>query len=242
MNLVFLLGLFAAWINPIDPLHYGPGLAAIPPVIAQAPLINPKIVPWMLPYQDWTEEYAQYFARLTGRKEVHLEPRWIILHYTVSHNAQSVWDGFARGAGMDQGDYGVIFGHPSVHFIIDKDGTTFQLLPTDLRCTGAYGLNHCAISIEMVSWDEKELLARPQQIVASFRLVWWLMRQFQIPQNRVIGHFEVSCGRALVSDYLDKADSHWPYCYPPQYFRFDPGLTYMAWLHRRLTRKSYSHQ
>jgi N-acetylmuramoyl-L-alanine amidase len=240
MKLLILFGLLSVWLQPLDPLHYGPGLRAIPPRLAQAPLSKPKITPWMLPYQGWDREYADYFGRLTGSREIRLEPNWIILHYTVSHDAQSVWEGFARGGGMDQGDYGVIFGHPSVHFMIDKDGTIFQLLPLDRRCTGAYGLNHCAISIEMVAWDQKELLSRPQQVLASFKLVWWLMQECKIPQERVIGHFEVSCGKILVSDYLDKADSRWPYCYPPQYFRFDPGLSYMAWLHRRLTRHRFS--
>lgn len=201
------------------------------------PLVTPRVVPWFLPYEGWKDEYIAYFQRHAHQPTYRLRPSMIVMHYTVSHNASSVWESFARGCRMDSGDYGFLFGHPSVHYMIDKDGTVFQLMPTSWRATGTYGVNHVAISIEMVAWDEDDLLSRPGQVYASFCLVNHLMRQFQIPLKRVIGHFDVSCGKWFVPDYLDYADSVWPGCYPPGAFRFDPGMTYMGWLHRRLARK-----
>lgn len=210
--------------------------------LAREPLKAPNIKPWMLPYQGWAAEYKQYFAwhahsrseRFPVDKSGHRRPTMIVMHFTVSHDAQSVWDGFARGCNMDNGDYGFPFGHPSVHFMVDSDGAIYQLLPTDWRCTGAYGVNHVALSIEMVAMNEEQLLSRPRQLYASFCLVDRLRREFDIPLDRIIGHFQVSCGKWMVSDYLDDADSKWPYGYPPAAFRFDPGVTYMGWLHRRL--------
>lgn len=228
MNSLILL--MSLWLQPLDLLHYGPWIKKPQPVLMQQKPTAPKVLAWMLPYQDWEQEYALYFYRMTGRNQTLLQPEYIVMHYTVSRDARSVWDSFVAGARMDQGDYGFVFGHPSVHFMIDKDGSTYQLLPTSFRCTGAYGLNHKAISIEMVAWDENELHGQIAQMQASFCLVHQLCRELHIPPQKVIGHFEVSCGRYLIGDYLDRADSKWPNCYPPKFFRFDPGLSYMAWL------------
>ena len=237
MALTLFLMLWAGWLAPRLPDHL-----AITPLIrlpmskwlARTPLAHPRIVPWWLPYELWKDEYVVHFQRLAHQPTYRLRPTLIVMHYTVSHDARSVWESFARGSRMDTGDFGFPFGHPSVHFMIDRDGTIFQLLPTNFRGTGTYGVNHVALSIEMVALDEKDLLSRPGQIYASFCLVHHLMGQFNIPLDRVIGHFDVSCGKWLVPDYLDYADSRWPHCYPPAAFRFDPGLTYMGWLRRRL--------
>ena len=233
---IWLMGLRLAWQGPtwrdagLLPYVRQP----LPIALRNRPLRRPPIVAWMLPYQEWRQEYRDYFQRHCHQPTHVLRPTMIVMHYTVTHNAQSVWDSFVRGTRMDGGDYGFLFGHPSVHFMIDHDGTVFQLLPTHWRCTGAYGVNHCALSIEMVALTEDELLLRPAQIYASFCLVQQLMEEFSIPLDRVIGHFDVSCGKRVVPDYLDFADSKWPSCYPPAAFRFDPGITYMGWLKRRL--------
>ena len=209
--------------------------------LAHQPLVEPKIVPWWLPYGGWEAEYRQYFQWHIHDSN-HLFPKqgptMIVMHYTVTSSADSVWSGFAQGCFMDNGDYGFPFGHPSAHFLVDRDGTIFQMLPTQWRCTGAYGVNHTALSIEMVALSEYDLLSRPGQVYASFCLVASLMKRFHIPLEHVVSHFDVSCGRLALAEYLDYADSRWPYCYPPRAFRFDPGVTYMGWLRRRLGPKT----
>jgi hypothetical protein len=244
MALNFLLALWLAVSTPalrelgIFPLVRSP----MSRWMVQQPLREPRIVSWFLPYQGWKAEYRQYFQWHVHDPNYlfpHGRPTMIVMHYTVTPNATSVWSGFAQGGPMDNGDYGFPFGHPSVHYMIDHDGTIFQLLPTNWRCTGAYGVNQEALSIEMVALNEDDLLSRPRQIYASFCLVASLMRQFHIPLKNVVGHNEVSYGRILVPQYLDYADSKWPYYYPPVAFRFDPGWTYMGWLRRRLSNRRH---
>lgn len=197
------------------------------------PAREPRLVPWLLPYEDWEDEYQAYFKRHYNEKSLTFQPTSICMHFTVTRSAEGVWAGFERGGNMWKGD-GVIFGHPSVQLMIDRDGTIFQLLPLGMRCTGAYGVNHKALSIEMVAMDEQDLLSRPQQIYASYCLVRWLMKRYHIPLKNVYGHNSVSLGRPFCPDFLDYADKKWPNGYPPEAKRIDPGWTYMRWLHRWL--------
>lgn len=195
----------------------------------------PTYVPWFLPYQEWQQEYKAYFQRHYHDPTVKLDPKLICMHYTVMPDAQAIWESFRRGCNMSAGK-GSVWGHVSVHLMIDQDGTVYQLLPFDHRCTGAYGVNHKAISIEMVATTEADLLSRPKQVWASFMVVKDLMKRYNIPASGVIAHYEVSQGKSVVPDYLDYADPDYPDRYPSKYFRSDPGPTYMSWL------RSYVHK
>ncbi|MBN9417548.1 MAG: N-acetylmuramoyl-L-alanine amidase [Candidatus Eremiobacteraeota bacterium] len=208
---------------PKLPAHY-------PAEFDSRSLDKPKYVPWMLPYQEWTEEYREYFQRHSHDPRVELQPTLICMHYTVVDDAQAVWNGFARGCNMSNGNKGTIFGHVSTHLIIDKDGTVYQLLPFNRRCTGAYGVNHRAISIEMIAMTEGDLLSRVQQVWSSFCVVRDLMKRYNIGPQGVIAHYEVAQGVSVVPDYLDYNDPDCPDRYPAKYFRSDPGPTYMSWL------------
>lgn len=197
---------------------------------------EPRLVDWMLPYRDWEEEYRDYFQRHYHDPSLTFKPSVIVMHYTVTPDAFSVRNSFLRGTEMSNGDKGAIFGHVSVQLMIGPTGTVYQLMPLDRRCTGAYGVNHVALSIEMVARNERELLSRPKQIWASFCLVRYLMRQFDIPANKVYAHYEVSTGVSVVPEYLDYNDQTHPHGYPPASARTDPGPTYMKWLRQYLAK------
>jgi N-acetyl-anhydromuramyl-L-alanine amidase AmpD len=196
----------------------------------------PRLIDWMLPYQDWEEEYRQYFQRHYRDPRLTFKPSAIVMHYTVTPDAFSVRNMFVRGCTMSAGDKGTVFGHVSVQLMIGPSGNVYQLMPLDRRCTGAYGVNHVALSIEMVARNEAELLSRPDQVFSSFCLVRSLMRQFDIPANKVYAHYEVSAGKSVVSEYTDYADATYPDRYPPASARTDPGKTYMRWLRQYLAR------
>lgn len=197
---------------------------------------EPRLVDWMLPYPSWEEEYRNYFQRHYHDPSLTFKPTAIVMHYTVTPDAFSVRNGFVRGCNMSNGDKGTVFGHPSVQLMIGPTGTVYQLMPLDRRCTGAYGVNHVALSIEMVARSEGELLSRPKQIWASFCLVRSLMRRFSIPADKIYGHYEVSQGVSAVPEYLDYNDATYPDRYPPSSGRSDPGPTYMRWLRQYLAK------
>lgn len=196
---------------------------------------EPVLKPWLLPYQKWEAEYRNYFRRHYQDASLTFKPTMIVMHYTVIDSAAEVYRFFVKGCTMSAGDFGYYHGHASVQLMIDKDGTIYQLLPLDRRCTGAYGVNHVALSIEMVARDEAALLSRPRQVFASFCLVRSLMRDYGIPLSKVVSHSEVGAGKTVVREYTDHADSTWPDRYPPASKRLDPGPTYMTWLRSYLT-------
>lgn len=196
---------------------------------------------YLLPYDDWTKEYTNYFKRHYKDSSLVLNPVAIVMHYTASSSFSSAYNTFYNGGYYDDGDVGTVFGHLSVHYIVDKDGKIYQLLPCNRRCRGAYGVNHVAISIEMVASGESDLLANDTQILASCKLVKFLKTYFDIPEENIWGHYEVGQGKysknkAVRYYYTDYGDSKSPNSYPPAFGRSDPGSTYMGILRKYLSK------
>ncbi len=194
---------------------------------------------YLLPYDKWTQEYTNYFQRHYHDKSLVLAPSAIVMHYTGGSTLSSAYYTFFNGAYYDDGDVGTVFGHLSVHYIVDRDGSIYQLLPCNRRCRGAYGVNHVAISIEMVANGENDLTENTIQ--ASFKLVKFLKTYFDIPSEHIWGHYEVSEGKyssnkSVKYYYTDYGDSRSPDCYPAAFGRSDPGKTYMGRLRKYLSR------
>lgn len=178
---------------------------------------KPVLKDWLLPYQDWEQDYRSYFKKYYGDTRLDLRPSMIVMHYTVTPTTEATYRALSRN-------------QVSVHFMIGHDGTVYKLLPLERRCTGAYGVNHVAFSIEMVAVTESDLLSRTKQVFSSFCLVRWLMDEYNIPASQVVAHYEVSQGKKRVPEYTDLYDKIYPDGYPPSSARSDPGPTYMAWL------------
>lgn len=178
---------------------------------------EPEIVDWLLPYASWEQKDRNYFRRNYGENQLALEPSMIVMHYTVIPSAEDTYAALSRKK-------------VTVHFMINTDGTVYRLLPTNRRCSGAYGVDHVAISIEMVARTESDLLSRSRQVFSSFCLVRHLMEQYDIPLKHVVAHYEVGEGKKRVPQYTDLYDTVYPNSYPPSEMRTDPGPTYMAWL------------
>lgn len=158
------------------------------------PLDKAIYTPWMLPFQEWTEEYRAYFQRHSHDPRVGIGSH-PDLHALYRHRRCPGRLGrFQPRLLYVQRRSGRCFGHVSTHLIIDKDGKVYQLLPFNRRCTGAYGVNHKAISIEMIASTEPDLLSRSQQVWSSFCVVRDLMKRYNIGPQGIIAHYEV--GRA----------------------------------------------
>jgi N-acetyl-anhydromuramyl-L-alanine amidase AmpD len=76
------------------------------------------------------------------------------------------------------------------HFVIDQDGTIYQLVSLGTMCRHTVGLNWTAIGIEHVGYSDGQVLGDRRQITASLRLVRWLRCRFHIQIRNVIGHNE----------------------------------------------------
>jgi N-acetylmuramoyl-L-alanine amidase len=112
-------------------------------------------------------------------------PQVIVEHFTASTTFDPVFNTFA----VDAPHLGERPG-TCAHFVIDTDGTIYQLVPLDLMCRHTVGLNYTAIGIEMVGMSDRGILGNPPQLAAALDLTVWLMQKFRIELRNVIGHNE----------------------------------------------------
>ena len=115
------------------------------------------------------------------------DPKVIVEHYTASGTFASAFNTFAANAPDVE-----LHERPGVcaHFVVDRDGTIYQLVSLRLMCRHTVGLNYTAIGIEHVGFSDAEILGRPAQIRASLRLTRWLQERYGIRRRDVIGHAE----------------------------------------------------
>jgi len=76
------------------------------------------------------------------------------------------------------------------HFVIDRDGTIYQLVPLGIMCRHTVGLNYTAFGIEHVGMSDADVMSNKRQMDASLRLTRWLRCRYSIGVGNVIGHSE----------------------------------------------------
>jgi len=131
-------------------------------------------------------ETAAYAERHYGIRTWRLvEPRVIVEHLTGGTSFGSAWNTFAAN-GPDLGE----LPGTCAHFIVDTDGTIYQLAPLSVMCRHTVGLNWTAIGIEDVATSDAQVLHHRRQLAASLRLTLWLMQRFHVAIRNVIGHNE----------------------------------------------------
>jgi N-acetylmuramoyl-L-alanine amidase len=150
---------------------------------------RPTIIQRPIPFgAKRREEMRAYARRHYGLDTFRLQgPKVIVEHYTVTDGFRSVYDTFAADAPDVE-----LHERPGVcaHFVVDKDGTIYQLVALNNMCRHTVGLNDTAIGIEQVGRSAREILERPAQIGAVVRLTAWLRCHYAIALADVIGHNE----------------------------------------------------
>jgi N-acetylmuramoyl-L-alanine amidase len=162
---------------------------AQPSTASRPTVARPAIVQRPIPFgAKRREEMRAYARRHYGLDSFRLQgPKVIVEHYTVTDGFRSVYDTFAA----DRPDV-ELHELPGVcaHFVVDKDGTIYQLVALNNMCRHTVGLNDTAIGIEQVGRRAREILDRPAQIGAVVRLTAWLRCRYAIALSDVIGHNE----------------------------------------------------
>ena len=164
---------------------------------------RPPIVQKPIPYDATRKaEMATYAKRHYGIDTWRLvHPHVIVEHYTAGPSFASAYNAFASDVPDPElhelpGD--------CAHFIVDTDGTIYQLVPLDVMCRHTVGLNYTAIGIEHVGTSDAEILGNAKQLASSVALTLWLMERFHIPIGDVIGH-----AQSLTSPYHREHYAPW---------------------------------
>lgn len=121
--------------------------------------------------------------------DLRIEPRMIVLHYTAGGSAAATKRYFDRDE-LEQARATLRGGgaaNVSAHFLVDRDGTIFRLLPETTMARHCIGLNHVAIGVENVG-DDRRWPLTAAQVQANARLVRALTARF--PITHLIGHHE----------------------------------------------------
>ena len=131
---------------------------------------------------------AAYARRHYGIDSFRLnDPHVIVEHYTAGNSFSSAYNTFAS----DTPDV-ELHELPGVcaHFVIDTDGTIYQLVSLKIMCRHTVGLNYTAVGIEHVGTSDGAVMDRPRVLKASLRLTRWLRCTYGIKVRDVIGHSE----------------------------------------------------
>jgi N-acetylmuramoyl-L-alanine amidase len=171
--------------------------------LVAAMLVRPHIVWKPIPFDAQRRaETAAYAERHYGLHTWRLvKPQVIVEHYTANDSFSATWNTFASDAPDPE-----LHERPGTcaHFVIDRDGTIYQLVPLTTICRHTVGLNWTAIGIEHVGTSDASILDNPRQLAASLRLTLWLMTRFHISLPNVIGHAE-----SLTSPYHRERYAPW---------------------------------
>jgi beta-N-acetylhexosaminidase len=117
-------------------------------------------------------EMTAYARRHYGIESHVLHPRAIVEHVTATSSFSSAYNTFA--ADVPDGELHQLPG-TCAHFIVDRDGTIYQLVRLDVMCRHTVGLNWAAIGIEHVGLSDAQVLGDAAQLRSSLALTVWLM-------------------------------------------------------------------
>lgn len=123
-------------------------------------------------------------------KTIAIDPQLIVIHWTGLDSLEKSFSAFRREELASHrtelvGDSLNV----SAHFLVDRDGTIYQLMPDNWMARHVIGLNHTALGIENVGGVGGKEDLTLAQLKANAALVRHLQKKY--PKiKRVIGHYE----------------------------------------------------
>lgn len=157
-----------------------------------------------------------------------IKPQMIVVHWTFIPDLETSFQTFyptrlpsSRDDIQSGGALNV-----SAHYLVDRDGTPYQLMPDTLMARHVIGLNHCAIGIENVGGTPETPLTR-DQLQTNIQLIRELQKKY--PIRYVIGHYEYTAFEG--HELWKERDS----AYRTE--KNDPGSAFMAAIRSKLNLK-----
>lgn len=169
---------------------------------------------------EMTKEYIRERYNIST-ESISITPKIIVLHWTAIESLEKTYDVFNRetinNSREDLKNAGNL--NVSIQFVVDYDGTIYQLMPDTLMARHCIGLNYNSIGVENIGGVNGIDNLTDEQIDANIFLVKYLKNKF--PQiEYLIGHYEYREfeGHPL---WLEIDDSY-------RTEKFDPGERFMT--------------
>lgn len=163
---------------------------ATPPTAAPEQRIVERPIPFSQERVSMTRAYIRDHYGLAVA-DIRIVPRIIVLHWTAVPTLEGSWSAFRGetipGSRADLTGAGQV--NVSTHFLVDRDGTVYRLMPETWMARHVIGLNYDAIAVENVGGAGGQQDLTEAQIRANIRLVRRLAREYPTIQY-LIGHSE----------------------------------------------------
>ena len=200
----------------------------------EASRVDDFVHPWFLneleERQDGMQRYLS--AHYGPNPPKKLEPKMVVVHWTGSGSAKSTWNTFSSATLRGRRDIkGAGDVNVSAHYLVDRDGTIFQLLPEDHFARHCIGVNHVSIGIENVGGTSTHPLTEAQ-VLANARLIEVLKTRHEI--DVLIGHYEILHFES--HPYFHELDSNY------RSIKVDPGEEFMKRLRAEIVTVESLHQ
>ena len=140
---------------------------------------------------DMTKAYIKRHYGF-GVKNIEIKPKIIVLHWTALNNFKSSFDRLKpQYLFSDRKDISsASLLNVSAHFLVNRDGTIYQLMPDNYMARHVIGLNYESIGVENVGGrDNKQEDLTPAQLKANIALVRYLKQKYPDIEY-LIGHYE----------------------------------------------------
>jgi N-acetylmuramoyl-L-alanine amidase len=124
------------------------------------------------------------------QSEPTLTPKMIVAHWTAISTLEGSFNAFnpVMLPSFRKELKGVSPLNVSIHFLVDRDGTIYRLMPENLMARHVIGLNWCALGIENVGDGNKYPLTEAQ-LKANIWIVKYLKKKYKSIEY-LIGHHE----------------------------------------------------
>ncbi|NPA60239.1 MAG: hypothetical protein GXO30_07240 [Epsilonproteobacteria bacterium] len=138
-----------------------------------------------------TKEYIKKHYGLDA-VDIKIKPKMIVLHWTAIMNFDDCFKRlYPQKLYSDRADIVSASAlNVSAHFLVDRDGTIYQLMPDNIMARHVIGLNYSSIGVENVGGkDNKEEDLTPAQVEANIKLVRYLKTKYPNIEY-LLGHHE----------------------------------------------------
>lgn len=146
-----------------------------------------------------------------------INPIMIVLHYTDGGTTNSIYKYFSSDTVESVRELNKKASplNVSSHYLIDREGKVYHLVPDTLFARHIIGLNYCSIGIENIGSKRKPLTEA--QVISNAKLIRYLTKKYKI--EFLIGH----------SEYENFRNSKWWKETDPGYFtvKEDPGKDFL---------------
>ena len=186
-------------------------------VSAARPVIVDKPILWNETREQLIREYTK---KHYGQEQLKIVPQAVVVHWTDSETWEGTYNWFYKETRAD-GTLNV-----ASQFLVDRDGTIYQLTPATAFCRHAIGYNWCAIGIENVGGINGTEDLTEAQLKANTQLIRYLHQQYPTIQY-VFGHYQQVAAHASGLYHENVVGYH--------SVKIDPGPQFMRGLRENLS-------